>query len=292
MMRTRLMQGVLGFTALTLLVGSFKVMQSKPEAAASDDGRRQPGRGAGQRERHGQRDRVGPAGARLPRRRPARRTSTSRKAQRVVAGQPLGRIDDQPARAKVEQAQADVRAAQDRVRQLLEGSTPQEQEQNNANIDAARTSVTKAGDTVRRAEETLRTGTATRQNAVDDARRNLDNARSAAAQHAKDLQLDIDQIAERLARARGQAGPRPGQVRLRLPAGRERPGGRDRDPAGGSTPSGPSWPTSRTASGRRTATPRRAPRPAPGPAARPRAPPPAPPGPPRRRRRRRKPPAP
>ena len=31
MMRTRLMQGVLGFTALTLLVGSFKVMGSKPK---------------------------------------------------------------------------------------------------------------------------------------------------------------------------------------------------------------------------------------------------------------------
>ena len=31
MMRTRLMQGVLGFTALTLLVGSFKIMGSKPK---------------------------------------------------------------------------------------------------------------------------------------------------------------------------------------------------------------------------------------------------------------------
>ena len=59
--------------------------------------------------------------------------------------------------------------------------------------------MTKAADSVRRAEETLRTGTATRQNAVDDARRNLDNARSAAAQHAKDLQLDVDQLTERLA---------------------------------------------------------------------------------------------
>src|SRR2546421_11744315 len=34
MMRTRLMQGVLGFTALTLLVGSFKVMGSKPKPPA------------------------------------------------------------------------------------------------------------------------------------------------------------------------------------------------------------------------------------------------------------------
>ena len=39
---------------------------------------------------------------------------------------------------------------------------------------------------------------ASRQNAVNDAKRNLDNAQAAAAQHTKDLQLDIDQIAQRL----------------------------------------------------------------------------------------------
>jgi multidrug efflux pump subunit AcrA (membrane-fusion protein) len=121
-----------------------------------------------------------------------------KEGQRVVAGQPLAAIDDQPAKAKVEQAQADVNAAQDRVRQLLEGSTPNEQQQNNAAVDAARADLGKAGDTVKRAQDTLKTGTATRQNAVNDARRNLDNAKAAAAQHAKDLQLDIDQIQQRL----------------------------------------------------------------------------------------------
>ena len=49
-----------------------------------------------------------------------------------------------------------------------------------------------------RAQDTLKTGQATRQNAVNDARRNLDNAKSAAAQHAVDLQQDIDQVQQRL----------------------------------------------------------------------------------------------
>jgi multidrug efflux pump subunit AcrA (membrane-fusion protein) len=192
------MQGVLGFTALTLLVGSFKVMQSKPEppppttVAVSRGVVLASVNATGNVTVSDQLALDFPVGGLLL-------DIFVKEGERVAAGQPLGRIDDKPARAKVEQAQADVRAAQERVDALLEGATPQEQEQNNANIDAARTSVTKAADAVRRAEETLRTGTATRQNAVDDARRNLDNARSAAAQHAKDLQLDVDQIAERLA---------------------------------------------------------------------------------------------
>lgn len=198
MIRTRLMQGVLGFTALTLLVGSFKVMQSKPKPP--DPTTVTVSRGVvlasvnatGNVTVSDQLALDFPAGGRIV-------DIYVKEGQRVVAGQPLGSVDDQPARVKVEQAQADMRAAQDRVRALLEGATPQEQDQNNANIGAARTSATKAGETVRRAEETLRTGTATRKNAVDDAQRNLDNARSAAAQHAKDLQLDIDQLAERLA---------------------------------------------------------------------------------------------
>jgi multidrug efflux pump subunit AcrA (membrane-fusion protein) len=198
MMRTRLMQGVLGFTALTLLVGSFKVMQSKPEAPPPTTVAVSRGVVLASVNATGNvtvSDQLAidfPVGGRVV-------DIFVKEGQRVVAGQPLAAIDDSAARAKVDQARADVDAAQDRVRQLLEGSTPREQEQNNANIDAARTSLTKAADTVRRAEETLRTGSATRQNAVDDARRNLDNARAAAAQHLKDLQLDIDQIAERLA---------------------------------------------------------------------------------------------
>ncbi|HEV8626655.1 MAG TPA: biotin/lipoyl-binding protein, partial [Acidimicrobiia bacterium] len=121
-----------------------------------------------------------------------------KEGQRVVSGQPLASIDDAPARAKMEQARADLDASQENVRKLLEGSTPNEQQQNNANVDAARSSLAKASDTVNRAQDTLKTGSAARLNAVNDARRNLDNAKSAAAQHAKDLQLDIDQIQQRL----------------------------------------------------------------------------------------------
>ena len=198
MIRTRLMQGVLGFTALTLLVGSFKVMQSKPEAPPPTTVSVSRGvvlasvNATGNVTVSDQLALDFPVGGKVV-------DIYVKEGQRVVAGQPLAAIDDAPARAKVDQARADLDAARDRVRQLLEGSTPWEQEQNNANIDAARTSLTKAEETVARAEETLRTGKATRQNAVDDARRNLDNARAAAAQHLKDLQLDVDQTAERLA---------------------------------------------------------------------------------------------
>src|SRR5207302_2924581 len=99
---------------------------------------------------------------------------------------------------KLNAAQADYRSAQEKVNQLLEGSTPGEQQQNNANVDEAKTGLEKALDTVGRSQDTLKTGTAARQTAVTDAQRTLTNAQQAAAQHTKDLQLDIDQVAQRL----------------------------------------------------------------------------------------------
>ncbi|HKY76678.1 MAG TPA: biotin/lipoyl-binding protein [Acidimicrobiia bacterium] len=197
MMRTRLMQGVLGFTALTLLVGSFKVMQSKPKPPPPTTVTVSRGVVLASVNATGNvtvSDQLGldfPVGGRVV-------DIYVKEGQRVVSGQPLASIDDAPARAKLDQARADLDAARENVRRLLEGSTPNEQQQNNAAVDAARSGLTKAGDTVARAQETLKTGTATRQNLVNDARRNLDNARANAAQHAKDLQLDIDQVQERL----------------------------------------------------------------------------------------------
>jgi multidrug efflux pump subunit AcrA (membrane-fusion protein) len=197
MMRTRLMQGVLGFTALTLLVGSFKVMQSKPKPPPPTTVTVSRGvvlasvNATGNVTVSDQLALDFPTGGKVV-------DIFVKEGQRVVAGQPLAAIDDQPARAKVEQAQADFNAAQENVRKLLEGSTPNEQQQNNANIDAARTGLSKANDTVNRAQDTLKTGSGARQNAINDARRNLDNAKAAAAQHTKDLQLDVDQIQQRL----------------------------------------------------------------------------------------------
>jgi len=197
MMRTRLMQGVLGFTALTLLVGSFKVMQSKPEPPPPTTVTVSHGvvlasvNATGNVTVSDQLALDFPIGGKVI-------DIYVKEGQRVVAGQPLASIDDAPARAKVDQARADLDASQENVRKLLVGSTPSEQQQNNAAIDAARSGLSKAGDTVTRARDTLKTGSATRQNAVNDARRNLDNAKATAAQRAKDLQLDIDQIQERL----------------------------------------------------------------------------------------------
>ncbi len=197
MMRTRLMQGVLGFTALTLLVGSFKIMGSKPAPPPPTTVTVTRGvvlasvNATGNVTVSDQLALDFPVGGKVV-------DIYVKEGQRVVAGQPLATIDDAAARAKVEQARADLDAAQENVRKLLVGSTPNEQQQNNTAIDAARSSLTKAGDTVTRAQDTLKTGSATRQNVVNDARRNLDNARATAAQHAKDLQLDIDQIQERL----------------------------------------------------------------------------------------------
>ncbi|MEW6472519.1 MAG: biotin/lipoyl-binding protein [Actinomycetota bacterium] len=197
MMRTRLMQGVLGFTALALLVGSFKVMQSKPKPPPPTTVTVSRGVVLASVNATGNvtvADQLAldfPVGGKVV-------DIYVKEGQRVVAGQPLASIDDAPARAKVDQARADLQAAQDRVRQLLEGSTTNEQLQNNAAIDAARADLAKANDAVDRAEATLRTGSAARQNAVNDARRNLDNAKAAAAQRLRDLQLDIDQIQQRL----------------------------------------------------------------------------------------------
>ena len=203
MMRTRLMQGVLGFTALALLVGSFKVMQSKPKPPPPATATVTRGvvlasvNATGNVTVSDQLALDFPVGGKVV-------DIYVKEGQRVVSGQPLASIDDAAARARVDQARADLDAAQENVRRLLEGSTPNEQQQNNAAIDAARSGLTKASDTVTRAQETLRTGSATRQNVVNDARRNLDNARAAAAQRARDLQLDIDQIQERLNEHRAQ----------------------------------------------------------------------------------------
>ena len=197
MMRTRLLQGVLGFTALTLLVGSFKVMQSKPEPPPPTTVTVTRGVVLASVNATGNvtvSDQLGldfPIGGRVV-------DIYVKEGQRVVAGQPLASIDDAPARAKFDQARADLEAARENVRRLLEGATPNEQRQNNAAIDAARAALAKANDTVRRAEETLKTGTATRQNVVKDASRNLENAKANAAERAKDLQQDIDQVQERL----------------------------------------------------------------------------------------------
>ena len=197
MMRTRLMQGVLGFTALTLLVGSFKVMGSKPKPPPPATVTVTRGVVLASVNATGNvtvEDQLGldfPVGGLVT-------DIFVKEGQRVVAGQPLATIDDAPARAKLEQARANLSAAQENVRKLLEGSTPNEQQQNNANIEAARSSLSKATDAVKRAEDTFNTGKVTRQNAVNDARRNLDNVKAAAAQHLNDLQLDVNQSQQRL----------------------------------------------------------------------------------------------
>jgi multidrug efflux pump subunit AcrA (membrane-fusion protein) len=191
------MQGVLGFTALTLLVGSFKVMGSKPQPPPPTTVTVSRGvvlasvNATGNVTVEDQLALDFPIGGKVT-------DIFVTEGQRVVSGQPLATIDTAPAKAKLAQAQADYDAAQANVRKLLEGSTPQEQQQNNVNIDAARAALTKAGDQVGRAQDLLKTGSATRQAAVNDAKTSLANAQATAAQHVKDLQLDIDQVAQRL----------------------------------------------------------------------------------------------
>ncbi|HEY4409210.1 MAG TPA: HlyD family efflux transporter periplasmic adaptor subunit [Acidimicrobiia bacterium] len=197
------MQAVLGFTALTLLVGSFKVMGSKPKPPAPTTVTVSRGvvlasvNATGNVSVEDQLALDFLTGGTVT-------DIAVQEGQRVVAGQTLAQIDDHDARDKLNGAQADYKSAQDKVNQLLEGSTPAEQLQNNVNIDAAKAGLDKAMDTVNRAEDTLKTGAGTRQNAVDNARRTLENAQATAAQHAKDLQLDIDQIAQRLAEHQSQ----------------------------------------------------------------------------------------
>jgi multidrug efflux pump subunit AcrA (membrane-fusion protein) len=115
-----------------------------------------------------------------------------------VAGQPLATIDDHDARDRLAAAQADYQSAEEKVNQLLEAAPPGQQQLNNANIGNAQAALAKALDAVGRAQDTLKTGSASRQNDVNNAQANLANAQAAATQHAKDLQLDIDQVSQRL----------------------------------------------------------------------------------------------
>ena len=129
MMRTRLMQAVLGFTALTLLVGSFKIMGSKPKPPPPTTVTVSRGvvlasvNATGNVTVEDQLALDFLVGG----------TVTDifvKEGQRVVAGQPLAHIDDHDARDKLNAAQADYKSAQDKAAQLLEGSTPAEQAQN------------------------------------------------------------------------------------------------------------------------------------------------------------------
>ena len=197
MMRTRLMQGVLGFTALTLLVGSFKVMESKPKPPPPTTVTVTRGvvlasvNATGNVTVEDQLALDFPTGGKVT-------DIFVKEGQRVVTGQPMATIDDLNARDKLNSAQADYRSAQDKVNQLLEGAPPGQQGLNNANIGNAQAGLGKALDTVGRAQDTLKTGAAARQNDVNNAQSTLTNAQAAAAQHTKDLQLDIDQVTQRL----------------------------------------------------------------------------------------------
>src|SRR5437868_15164737 len=111
MMRTRLMQAVLGFTALTLLVGSFKVMQSKPKPPPPTTVTVSRGvvlasvNATGNVTVSDQLALDFPTGGRVV-------DIYVKEGERVVSGQPLAAIDDAPAKAKLQQAQADLTAAQ------------------------------------------------------------------------------------------------------------------------------------------------------------------------------------
>ena len=118
MMRTRLMQGVLGFTALALLVGSFKVMGSKPKPPAPTTVTVTRGVVLASVNATGNvtvEDQLAvdfPVGGKVT-------AIFVQEGQRVVAGQPLATIDDHDAKDKLAAAQADYQSAEDKVNQLL-----------------------------------------------------------------------------------------------------------------------------------------------------------------------------
>lgn len=197
MMRTRLMQGVLGFTALALLVGSFKVMGSKPKPPPPTTVTVTRGVVLASVNATGNvtvEDQLAvdfPVGGKVT-------AIFVQEGQRVVAGQPLATIDDHDAKDRLAAAQADYQSAEDKVNQLLEAAPPGQQQLNNANIGNAQANLAKALDAVGRAQDALKANSASRQNDVNNDQANLANAQAAAIQHAKDLQLDIDQVTQRL----------------------------------------------------------------------------------------------
>jgi HlyD family secretion protein len=117
----------------------------------------------------------------------------------VKKGQLLVRLEDQEYRARMNEGQSALLAAQERLRELENGSRPQEIARGKADLDLAEANLRNAKVTLDRTETLVNAGLMPRQN-LDDARARHDVARSQVDSANKALDL-------------WQVGPREEQIR-------------------------------------------------------------------------------
>jgi multidrug resistance efflux pump len=107
---------------------------------------------------------------------------------RVKAGQVLARLQTQRLNAQIRQAEAQAAAQQDVLQRLLAGTRKQEIEQAQAELNAAQVRVANAQRSYARIQKTAGAG-ASSQQALDDARAALDVAKAQLKVSEKSLQL-------------------------------------------------------------------------------------------------------
>ncbi|HKX32174.1 MAG TPA: biotin/lipoyl-binding protein, partial [Blastocatellia bacterium] len=130
----------------------------------------------------------------------------------VKKGQLLVRLEDQEYRARVNETQAALLAAQERLTELQNGSRPQEIARGQADLDLARANMLNTKVTLDRTERLVRDGIMTQQN-LDDAKARHDVARSQVESANK--ALDLSQIGPREEQIRAQrANVRTAQASL------------------------------------------------------------------------------
>jgi HlyD family secretion protein len=121
------------------------------------------------------------------------------KGDNVKKGQLLVRLEDQEYRARVNESQAALLAAQERLTELVNGSRPQEVARGKADLDLAEANLRNAKITLDRTEKLVSEGLMPQQN-LDDAKARYDVVRSQVESARKALDL-------------WEAGPREEQIR-------------------------------------------------------------------------------
>lgn len=136
------------------------------------------------------------------------------KGDHVRSGQVLVTLEDQEFRAQVEQARGTVASAAARLKELENGSRPQEIDQAQANLEEARADMNAARITLDRTRELARAGVVSRQQ-LDDAVARYDSATQRVESLQKSYQLSkIGPRQEAVDRARGDLLEAQGRLAL------------------------------------------------------------------------------
>jgi RND family efflux transporter MFP subunit len=134
------------------------------------------------------------------------------KGDKVKAGQPIVRLEDDEYRAQLRQARGNLAAVEARLNELRAGSRPEEIAAARANLEEARADLENAEANLRRTERLAAENVVSSQ-ALDDARARRDALRQRAASLERTYELvRIGPRAELIEQARGQLEQARGQV--------------------------------------------------------------------------------